>query len=92
MRWENEPRPVHKYDRGDLVTIAGVGIMVIWGRDGIVREGLGPWTCRYIVCPLRADLKAPDLRSWNAQYIYSGKMKKVKETELLLTKSNWYVE
>ncbi len=89
---DDEPRPVHKYHRGDLVTVEGCGDMVIWGRDGVVRYGLGPWVCQYIVCPLKSDLKTPDLRSWNSQYYSRSRMKRVKESELTLVKSNWYVD
>lgn len=89
---KEDPRPEHKYNRGDLVTVRGMGNMVIWGRHGIVRCGLEPWSCQYVVCPLKADQKSPDMRSWNAGYWYKGRSKQVRESEILLVKSGWYVE
>ena len=98
IRRDDEPRPEHKYNRGDLVTVSygsrGRGDMVIWGRNGIVRRGLEPWRCEYIVCPLKANLKGPDLRTWNSSYPKgrNGFSLRVPESELTLVKSNWYNE
>ena len=90
---KEDPRPKHKYSRGDLVSVQDRGmVMVIQGRHGIVRHGLGQWECQYIVCPLKANQKSPDMRSWNAGYWYKGRSAQVRESELTLVKSGWYVE
>ena len=88
---DDSPRPKHKYNRGDLVTVRGMeSNRVIWGRHGIVRRNLGPWSCEYTLCPLCKDQKLPDMRSWNADW--GAGRKRVNESEILLVKSGWYVD
>lgn len=92
MHFEEDPKPPYKFETGDLVTAKGYGDVIVrwsWGRT---RSGLGPWKNEYILCPLRADMKGPDMRTWNATNMYSVKKIRLEEDELTLVKKGFYIE